>query len=93
MPSVSGGDGGDGSGRPPPQRVRRRDNMRGAQQSAEQVRGSSHMEGQVLLPGQRQDHAEGLRAQEHAVVLRRGDICRQRHQTHAEQREEQVQTH
>lgn len=52
MPSVSGGDGGDGSGRPPPQRVRRRDNMRGPQQSAEQVRGSSHMEGQVLLPGQ-----------------------------------------
>lgn len=91
MPPVSGGDGGDGPGRRPVGRFRRRDTLRDAQQPAEQVRGRAGVEGQVLLAGQRQDHAEGLRIEEHPVVLRGGDIRRQGHQADAEQRQEQVQ--
>ena len=50
------------------------------------------MELAALLAGQRQDPAAGLRAAQHAVVLRRRHLRRPRYQTDAEQRQDQVQT-
>nr|CAI5840772.1 unnamed protein product [Callosobruchus analis] len=84
MSSMPAGDGRDGPRRCAVVRVRRRDRVRAAQQPAEQVRGGAGVEGEAVRAGQRQDHAEGLRAQEHAMVLRGGDLRRQGHQAHAE---------
>lgn len=47
----------------------------------------------TLLTGQRQNPASWLRASQHAVVLWRRGVRGKGHQTHAELRENEVQTH
>lgn len=67
--------------------------MRAAQQPVEQVRRDADVEESAVFAGQRQDLVAGLRAAEHPVVLRGGDICRQGHEADAELGEDAVQEH
>lgn len=83
MSPMSDGDGRNGPRRRPPERIRRRDRLRDSQQSPEQVRRHPHVEEQGILVGQRQDHPEGMRLTQHAVVLRRRHLRRQGHKTDA----------
>ncbi len=49
------------------------------------------MEEQEISPGQRADSTARGRAAQHALVLRRGPLCRQGHQADAELGQDQVQ--
>ncbi len=49
------------------------------------------MEKQEISAGQRADSTAGGRAAQHALVLRRGPLCRQGHQADAELGQDQVQ--
>lgn len=84
MPAVSDGDCGDGAGRRAAEPVRRRDCVRDAEQSPEQIRGGADVEEQAIPAGQRQDYIERMCSTQYAVVLRRRDLCGQRHEADAE---------
>lgn len=71
----------------------RRHHLRGAEQQPEQVRGDAAVGGRDVLAGQRQGAVPGLRAAEHALVLRGRHLRRQGHQAYAELRQDHLQAH